>query len=131
MDFISLPAEHGNDESGSRFQLTLAAAKRARLLCKGASPVLKKSRSRKMTTLALEELMSGSVKVLSGDAAVKAREEAESLNHDGFIDEAGQKASHPEELTKFEKEFQLFLREKEELAGKSEHSAVEKIPGDE
>ncbi len=73
------------------------------------------SKSKKMTTVALEEVASGSVRVLSGEAAIKAKEEAKNLHYKDMIDEAKQKASLPEELSKFEKEFQVYLRDKEKV----------------
>jgi DNA-directed RNA polymerase subunit omega len=114
MDLISLPSELDREKIDSRFRLVIAVAKRARVLYHGAMPKIT-SKSKKMTTVALEEVASGSVRVLSGEAAIKAKEEAKNLHYEDMIDEAKQKASLPEELTKFEKELQVYLRDKEEV----------------
>jgi hypothetical protein len=49
------------------------------------------------------------------EAAIKAKEEAKNLHYEDMMDEAKQKKSLPEELTKFEKELHAFLRNKEEV----------------
>jgi DNA-directed RNA polymerase subunit omega len=114
MDLISLPTELDKSKIDSRFRLVLAVAKRARLLYHGAMPKIS-SKSKKMITVALEEIASGSVRVLSGEAAIKAKEEAKKLHYEDMIDESKQKASLPEELTKLEKELHAYLRNKEEV----------------
>jgi DNA-directed RNA polymerase subunit omega len=114
MNLVSLPTELDREKFDSRFRLVIAVAKRARALYHGAMPKIA-SKSKKMTTVALEEVASGSVRVLSGEAAIKAKEEAKKLHYEDMIDEAKQKASLPEEITKFEKELHAFLRNKEEV----------------
>ncbi|MEK7238026.1 MAG: hypothetical protein AAB012_00875, partial [Nitrospirota bacterium] len=63
--------------------------------------------------LALEEVASGAVRILTGEAAIKAREEAKKLSYEGMIDEAKQKEALPEDLTEIEKDLKVYLHEKE------------------
>jgi DNA-directed RNA polymerase omega subunit len=113
MDLISLPPESVNKTIDSRYRLVEAVAKRAKALYHGAMPKIE-SKSKKMTTVALEEVVSCAVRVLSGEAAIKAQEEV-NKHYQDMIDEAKQKASLPEELTKLEKDLQVYLRDKEEV----------------
>jgi DNA-directed RNA polymerase subunit omega len=118
MDFIALPTEFDKKKFDSRYRLVIAVAKRARVLHHGAIPRIT-SKSRKMTTVALEEVVSDAVRVLSGSAAIKAKEKAKKLNYEDMMDEAKQKQSLPEELSKFEKDLQAYLREKDEVANEN------------
>lgn len=117
MDLISLPVEIDKEKIDGRYRLVLAVSKRARLLYQGATPKIA-SKSKKMTTVALEEVMSGSARVLSGEAAIKAREEAKKLTYEEMMDEAKQKESLPEDLTELEKDLKVYLHEKEEMENK-------------
>ncbi len=71
-----------------------------------------------MAIIALEEVLSGSVRVLTGEAAVKAKKEAKRLTYEDMMDEAKQKESLPEDLTELEKDLKVYLREKEEMKNK-------------
>jgi len=113
MDVISLPVELDRKKLDSRYRIVEAVTKRARDLYHGAMPN-KDSKAKKMTTVALEEVLSGAVRVLSGEAAIKAKEKAGKLIYQDMMDEAKQKASLPEEVTKIEKELQIYLQGKEE-----------------
>jgi len=114
MDLISLPTEIDKKRFDSRFRLVLAVSKRAKALCNGVMPKIV-SKSKKMTTVALEEVVSGSINVLSGEAAIKAKEKANKLSYEDMMDEAKQKKSLPDEMTKIEKDLQVYLRNKEAI----------------
>jgi DNA-directed RNA polymerase omega subunit len=114
MDLISLPTELDRKKIDSRYRLVEAVAERARALYHGAMPKIT-SKAKKMTTVALEEVISGSVRVLSGEAALKAKEEAGKLSYQDMMDETKQKESLPEELTRLEKELKVYLRDKKEV----------------
>ncbi len=114
MDVISLPVEYDVKKIDGQYRLVAAVIKRAKALYQGAMPRID-SKSKKMTSIALEEIISGSINVLSGKAAVKAEEEARRLTSQNMMDEAKQKASLPEEMTKIEKDLQIYLRKKEEV----------------
>ncbi len=117
MDLISLPVEIDKEKIDGRYRLVLAVSKRARDLYHGAVPKIA-TKSKKMSTVALEEIISGSAHVLSGEAAVKAREEAKKLSYEEMMDEAKQKETIPEDMTELEKDLQVYLHEKEETESK-------------
>lgn len=75
------------------------------------------TKAAKVTTVALEEAVSGYVSVLTGKAAVKAMEEAEQPTDKGIMDEAIQKISFPEQLTELEKDLEEYLRKKNKVDG--------------
>ena len=126
MDIISLPIEHNNKEIEGTFRLVLASVKRAKELSLGALPV-KLSKARKITTLAIEEVVTGVVTVLSGKDAVKAMEEAKELVHKRVMDEAQQKETMPEDISELEKDLKVYLSEKSD----SEHKkTIEDIFGE-
>ena len=112
LDVVSLPVELDGKIIDSQFRLVLAVIKRAKALHQGAIPSIA-TRAMKVTTTALEEVVSGSIHVLMGEAAIKAREEAEKRTHEILIDEAAQKVSFHEQLTELEKDLEEYLRQKE------------------
>jgi DNA-directed RNA polymerase subunit omega len=113
MDLISLPVGFDKEKIDSRYRLVIAIAKRARTLHQGAQPKIT-SKAKKMTTIALEEVTSDAVSILTGEAAVKAQEEAKRLTYEGMMDEAKQKEALPEDLTELEKDLKIYLHEKSE-----------------
>lgn len=114
LDVISLPVEFDEGKIDSRYRLVIAVIKRAKELHYGKLPVID-TKARKVTTAALEEAASGSLRVLTGEAAVKAEEEAGRLTHDKMMDEATQKVSFPEQLTELEKDLEEYLRQKDKV----------------
>lgn len=123
MDLISLPVEFDRKKIDGRYRLAIAVVKRARSLFQGAQPSIQ-SKAQKLTTLALEEVVSGSLSVLTGDAATKAKEEAKKLTFEGMMDEAKQKESLPEDLSELEKDLKVYLNEKGE---KEDRHTIEEI----
>ncbi len=121
MDLISLPVIIDKEKIDGRYRLVIATSKRARALYQGAQP-MRVSKVKKLTTLALEEVASGAVRILTGEAAIKAREEAKKLSYEGMIDEARQKEALPEDLTEIEKDLKVYLHEK-----KSERDSKQNI----
>jgi DNA-directed RNA polymerase omega subunit len=127
MEIISLPIKCENEKIDGSYRLVIAAVKRAKDLSQGALPTIQ-SKAQKITTLAIEEVVTGSVKVLTGDEAVKAMEEAKKLTHKKMMDEAQQKETMPEDMTELEKDLKIYLSEK----GESEQKrTIEDIFGDE
>lgn len=112
MDLISLPVELKDTHLKSRYRLVTAAIKRAKQLQQGATPMVT-TRAKKIMTVAIEEVLTGSVTVLTGDAAVKAQDEAGMISPEIKIDEATQKASFPDAMTELEKEVEEYLRQKD------------------
>ena len=126
MDIISLPIRCENKDIDGTYRLVIAAVKRAKALSDGALPSIP-SKAQKITTLAIEEVASGAVKVLKGDEAVKAMEESKKLTHKKMMDEAQQKETMPEDMSELEKDLKVYLSEK----GESEQKrTIEDIFGD-
>jgi len=72
-----VPLEIMIKQCPSLFKLVLGAAERANELNEGANPLVKTS-SKKVTTIALEEIIAGKVKVVPGSGKKgKAKKEAE------------------------------------------------------
>ncbi len=117
MDVISIPVEYNEKKIDGRYRLVVAVLKRAKELYQGAIPKIS-SNSAKMTTVALEEVISGKVSVLIGENAIKAKAESRKLTYDDMMDEAKQKASLPEELTKLEKDLKVYLHKKDKMDSK-------------
>jgi len=127
LDIISLPIDNKNEKIEGNYRLVIAAVKRAKALSQGALPVIK-SKAQKITTLAIEEVASGAVKVLTGEEAVKAMEEAKKLEQIRMIDEAQQKEALPEDMSELEKDLKTYLIEKTESERKR---SIEDIFGEE
>lgn len=111
MNLISLPVEVDKKKIDGRYRLVLAVAKRARELYQGAQPKVT-SKAKKIAIIALEEVISNSVCVLTGKAAVKAKEKAKRLTYEDMIDEAKQKKNFSDDLTELEKDLKVYLYEK-------------------
>jgi DNA-directed RNA polymerase omega subunit len=117
MDLISLPVDFDKNKIDGRYRLVVAVAKRAKMLYQGAMPKIT-SKSKKMTSIALEEIVSDKMKVLSGEAALKAMELSKKLTYEIMMDEAKQKESLPEDLSELEKDLKVYLHKKEEKENK-------------
>jgi len=126
MDIISLPISYDREKIDGAYRLVVASVKRAKALSQGALPVIV-SRAQKITTLAIEEVASGAVNILTGEAAVKASEEEKKLTHKRMMDEAQQKETMPEDMTELEKDLKVYLSEKGETEQKK---TLEDIFGD-
>jgi DNA-directed RNA polymerase subunit K/omega len=111
MDIISLPIRCDNEEIDGSYRMVIASVKRAKALSQGVLPATS-SKAKKITTLAIEEVASGAVNVLTGEEAVKASEESKKLTHQKFIDEAQQKEAMPEDVSELERDLRVYLTEK-------------------
>ncbi len=117
MDIISLPINFDREKIDGTYRLVVAAVKRAKDLSLGALPVIS-SKAQKITTLAIEEVANGAIKVLIGEDALKASEEAKKLTHKRMMDEAQQKETMPEDMSELEKDLKVYLSEKGETEQK-------------
>lgn len=122
MNIISIPVTYDEINIDSRYRFVIAASKRVRQLHDGAMPRIAIHKT-KLTTVALEEILSGSLCVLSGEDAVKARENEDKLSHADMMDEPEQKHSE-EELTGLEKDLKIYLNKKKEKADKKSREKV-------
>ena len=126
MDIISLPIEYDKSKIDGNYRLVISSVKRAKDLSQGELPAIS-SKAKKITTLAIEEVATSAVKILKGEEAVKANEEAKKLVHKRMMDEAQQKETMPEDLTELEKDLKVYLSEKSDSEQKR---SIEDIFGD-
>jgi len=126
MDIISLPISYDKEKIDGTYRLVIAAVMRAKDLSQGALPKIS-SKAQKITTLAIEEVSSGTVGFLTGKEAIKARQEVKKLTHKQMMDEAQQKESMPEDMSELEKDLKVYLSEKSE---KVEKQSIEDIFGE-
>lgn len=113
MDIISLPIEHDRSKIDSRFRLIAIASQRAKELALGATPRVK-TKSKKVTTIAIEETISNTVEFLVGEEAVKAKEEASKFDYRKLLEERKREVTS-EDLTEFEKDLKVYLNEREAI----------------
>lgn len=111
MDIISLPVEFDDKKIDGRFRLATIAAQRARELALGAKPKVQ-TRSKKVTTIALEEAISGKLEFLVGEEARRSQEEAKKFDYRKLLEEKRREGA-PEDLTELEKDLKIYLHEKE------------------
>jgi len=111
MDLISLPAEVDKKKIDGKYRLATIAAQRARELSLGAKPKIQ-TKAKKVTTVAIEEAISGSLEFLMGDEARKAREEAKKFDYRRLLEEKRREGAH-EDLSELEKDLKIYLHEKE------------------
>ncbi len=126
MDIVSLPITNSNDKIEGTYRLVIASVQRAKDLSKGALPKIA-SKAKKITTLAIEEVATGNVNVLTGEEALKAREESKKQTSKRMMDEAQQKETMPEDVSELEKDLKVYLSEKGEADSKK---SIEDIFGD-
>ncbi|MDO8747142.1 MAG: DNA-directed RNA polymerase subunit omega [Thermodesulfovibrionales bacterium] len=131
MDIISLPVEIDMKKIDGRYRLVMIASQRAKELSVGVKPKIQ-TKSKKVTTIAIEEAALGKLEFLVGEEAIKAREEAKKFDYRRLLEEKRREAT-PEELTELEKDLKVYLHEKEtmdkkaleELFGEKQEEGIE------
>jgi len=111
MDLISLPAELDKKKIDGKYRLATIAAQRARELSLGAKPKIQ-TKAKKVTTIAIEEAINGTLEFLVGDEAKKAKEEAKKFDYRRLLEEKRREGVH-EDLSELEKDLKIYLHEKE------------------
>ena len=111
MDLVSLPAELDKKKIDGKYRLATIAAQRARELSLGAKPKIQ-TKAKKVTTVAIEEAINGTLEFLVGDEARKAREEAKKFDYRRLLEEKRREGAH-EDLSELEKDLKIYLHEKE------------------
>ncbi len=117
MDIISLPIEYDHSKIDGRFRLIAIAVQRAKELALGAEHRVK-TKSKKVTTISLEETINNTVEFLIGDEAKKARDEAKKFDYRKLLEEKKREVTS-EDLTEFEKDLKVYLTEKETMDKKA------------
>jgi DNA-directed RNA polymerase omega subunit len=117
MDIISLPIEYDRNKIDGRFRIIAIASQRAKELALGAKPKVK-TKSKKITTQALEETVNNTIEFLTGEEAKKAKEEAKKFDYRKLLEEK-KRETITEDLTEFEKDLKVYLHEKEAMDKKA------------
>ncbi|HHN65792.1 MAG TPA: DNA-directed RNA polymerase subunit omega [Nitrospirae bacterium] len=118
IDIISLPVEFDREQIDGRFRLVNIAAQRAKELASGAEPKIT-SKANKVSTLAIQEAILGRLEFLTGEEAVKAREEAKKIDFRRVLEDR-RKELEVEDLSELEKDLQVYMHEKEEASSSDE-----------
>ncbi len=118
-DLITLPIEMNNNIADTKFRLVHIASQRVRQLSAGSPPQVT-SRSIKDTTVALEEAVAESFKILVGEEAKKAKEEFRKQEERAKLEE--QLSAKEEEIRK---ELSAYLSETQEEEGAEEETGEE------
>jgi len=124
MDIISLPLEYDRNKIDGRYRVVAIASQRAKELSLGVKPKIK-TKLKKITSIAIEETVSGSIEFLTGEEAKKAKEEDKKFDYRRLLEER-EKAVAGEEVTELEKDLKVYLHEKET----TEKKALEDLFGE-
>jgi DNA-directed RNA polymerase subunit omega len=111
MDIISLPVEYDEDKIDSKYRIVTIASQRAKELSLGAKPKIQ-TKSRKVTSIAIEEACRGFLEFLTGEEARIAIEEASKLDYRKLLEDS-RKAATAGELSELEKDLKVYLHERE------------------
>lgn len=117
MDIISLPIELDMKKIDGRYRLVMIASQRAKELSLGVKPKIQ-TKSRRVTTIAIEEAVQGKLEFLIGEEAKKEEEDAKKFDYRRLLEEKRREAT-PEELTELEKDLKVYLHEKETVDKKA------------
>jgi DNA-directed RNA polymerase omega subunit len=126
VDIISLPIEFNKKKIDGDFRLVTASVMRAKDLAQGLQPKIE-SRSKKVTSIAIEEIISAEVDILIGDKALEAKEKAKKLSQKRAVEASKDVDKLPEDLTELERDLKVYLTEKGERDSKK---VIEEIFGE-
>ena len=74
--YVELMKVVNNNVVNSRYSIVIAAAKRARQIIDGAEPLIARPKCNKPLSIAVEELYTGAVRIVSDDEDLNEGEEA-------------------------------------------------------
>ena len=117
MDIISLPVEYEDSKIDGKYRLVAIASQRAKDLSLGSKPKIQ-TRTKKVTSVAIEEAISAELEFLTGEEAIKAREEAGKFDYRKLLEES-RKISAGEDLSELEKDLKVYLHERETMDKKA------------
>lgn len=109
MDIISLPIELDREKIDSRYRLAIMAAQRASELSLGAQSKMEK-KAKKVTTTALLEILSEKIDYITGDDAIRAKEQIEKIDIKKLLEE---KRKAIPDISELEKDLKVYLHGKE------------------
>lgn len=123
MDLISLPIMNDNQEIDTRFRLVILASHRVRDLADGQTPLVP-PRSRKLSTIALDEASQGKLSCLVGEKARHAIDESRKRRA------LAAAAEGESDLAELEKDLKIYIHDRQAAAaGMIEISGAEKGAG--
>jgi DNA-directed RNA polymerase omega subunit len=117
MDIISLPVEYDGTKIDGKYRLVAIASQRAKDLSMGAKAKIQ-TRSKKVTSIAIEEAADNMLEFLTGDEARVAKEEASKFDYRKLLEDS-RKLSAGEDLSELEKDLKVYLHEKEAMDKKA------------
>jgi DNA-directed RNA polymerase omega subunit len=117
MDIISLPVEYDRTKIDGKYRLVAIASQRAKDLSMGAKAKIQ-TRSKKVTSVAIEEAVDNILEFLTGDEARVAKEEASKFDYRKLLEDS-RKISAGEDLSELEKDLKVYLHEKEAMDKKA------------
>lgn len=117
MDIISLPVEYKDGKIDGKYRLVAIASQRAKDLSLGADPKIV-TKSKKVTSIAIEEAVDGDLEFLTGEEAVTAREQAGKFDYRKLLEDRRRLAAG-EDLSELEKDLKVYLHERESMDKKS------------
>ncbi len=117
MDIVSLPVEYDNKKIDSKYRLVAIASQRAKELSLGVKPKIQ-SKSKKTTSVAIEESVSNVLEFLTGEEARIAKEEAGKFDYRKLLEDS-RKAAAGEDLSELEKDLKVYLHERETMDKKA------------
>jgi DNA-directed RNA polymerase subunit omega len=117
MDIISLPVEYDHNKIDGKYRLVAIASQRAKDLSLGSKPKIQ-TKSKKVTSVAIEESISDVLEFLTGEEAVKAKEESGKFDYRKLLEES-RKISAGEDLSELEKDLKVYLHERETMDKKA------------
>ncbi len=111
MDIISLPVVYDKNNIDSKYRLVAIASQRAKELSLDAKPKIQ-TKSKRITSIAIEEAIDNKLDFITGEEARKAKEEASKFDYRKLLEES-RKMATSEELSEIEKDLKVYLHEKE------------------
>lgn len=111
MDIISLPLEIDHKKIDGKFRLVSIAAQRAKELSLGGKPKIV-TKSRKVTSIAIEEAMQDKLEFITGEEARIAKDKAGKLDYRKLLEES-RKMAAGDDLSELEKDLKVYLHEKD------------------
>ncbi len=109
MNIVALPVEYDRKHIESKYRLVVIAAQRARELSLGAKEKIP-TKSKKTSTSAIIETVSGEIEFLIGEEAVAEMEKTEKFDYKKLLEE---KRRPLEDLSELEKDLRVYLHERD------------------